>query len=634
MKKVLSVFLALVLVLSCALPTFAVSAEQETANAPRILTISSIPKILASIHENITVALEDFDLDFKDFKAEYDKRGFESAAIKLGVNVLNVLTQALLRGVLDAFADPVNWKNIEDYNAEAENIYFGRDTYQTQAQANAEWKLGYASASVLPDDVGETKYSVGRSLVITSFFGGVPMRGATAESVLDDQRVRVIAVDDGTGEGAVIIAVIDGIGVGSGTIRAIREKLTPYVESGKVSSINISATHSHTALDTQGVSTPFIYALIAGLSRNAKENPEKYPTYNDTFMENLVDTSAETIETAINNMEPGKLYYDTADASGFVYDKRYEVEDVPPVGILRFDPTNAQSKETYLANISCHPTIANSKNCAVSADYIYYLDKNFQMAGHNFIFVQGAVGQLSASDGASVISNEELAERIDDYDITIDEEYRSGIESRVRQMIGLADDFSSLILSAKADGEEELAPVINAKHQEITFTTSNYLLRLACQMKLVDNVIYRSGDGVDEVMLPSEVGYVEFGNRMAFGLYPAELYPEVFHGDVTGADESWSGEEWTYDSMPDYVKKNLSANIDLYAMCFANDYIGYVVPDTYYAFFGHIIPMGDNTAWGGGNTGNDEVMDEILSAGKGTASNIVETFQTLIDNIK
>ena len=74
----------------------------------------------------------------------------------------------------------------------------------------------------------------------------------------------------------------------------------------------------------------------------------------------------------------------------------------------------------------------------------------------------------------------------------------------------------------------------------------------------------------------------------------------------------------------------MSENIDLYAMGFANDYIGYVVPDNSYALFAHIFDLGDSYSWGGGGG----LSDEMLSAGRGTASNIVETFQTLIDEIK
>jgi len=637
MKKLLSLFIALALVMSCTLPAFATSAEPTTAQvavednkkvaSTRTLTIGLIPKILKSVHENISVASEEFEMDFDDLKAEYDKRGFGSTVIKAGINVLNVLGQALIRGVLDAFDDPADWKDIKDYSAESENIYFGRDTYQTEAKSDAEWKLGYASASIVPNDVGTKKYTIANRLYVTA-----SDKGATAKSVLDDQRVRVICVDDGTGAGAVVIAVIDGLGVASGTIRDIREKLQSYVDSGKVASINVSSTHTHSALDTLGVSSPFLYALVEGLYRNAKGETERYPLYNDSFIEGLVDISAKTIETAINNMESGKLYYDTADASKYISDTdRHVVKDIPPVGILRFDPTNPESKETYLANISCHPTLASPKNhYAVSSDYIYYMDKNFQAAGYNFIFVQGAVGELYKTNACTVISKDEITERVNDYDVNIDPNYQKDTVGQLREMIGIADDFTGLVLGAKADGEEALNPVINVKHQEITFTTKNYLLRMACQIKLVDNSIYRSGDGVDDVMLPTEIGYVEFGNRMAFGLYPCEMYPEVFHGGALGAEDSWTGEAWNYDPMPKYVKDNLSENIDLYAMGFANDYIGYVVPDNFYALFAHILDLGDNFLWGGGGG----LSDEMLSAGRGTASNIVETFQKMIDDIK
>ena len=114
-------------------------------------------------------------------------------------------------------------------------------------------------------------------------------------------------------------------------------------------------------------------------------------------------------------------------------------------------------------------------------------------------------------------------------------------------------------------------------------------------------------------MLPTEVGYLELGGRVGFGLFPAELYPEVFWGTTFSADESWDGTDWAYagENSMSHMHRD---GVDLYAICFANDYLGYVVPDNDFAFIAH-------------------QPDELLSAGKHTATIIAQAFAALMDGI-
>ena len=540
--------------------------------------------------------VSDIFSDVNIFEGVTMEKGFLAALIKVSMNALNVFAQGLLKGLCAVYPNPKIWKSYEDFTGE--NILDGRADYQTAAADGAQYKLGYSSASLIPEDFEEGKYYMGRQLNVVSF-----VEGAKAKGIIDDQRVRVVCVDDGSGKGAVVIAVIDGIGVTSTTIRNIRAKLADYVESGKISSINVSATHCHSAIDTQGVSTSFLYTLFANAVNNIFGFTEKVETSYDSFIGNLIDVSAAAIEDAYNSMESGKLYYDKADGSDYIYDKRGLIKDIPPIGILHFVPDSGND-DTYLVNLTCHPTSVRAKNALVSSDYIYYMDEKFIENDCNFLMTQGAVGQLTREDSLL-----EMDETLGD----------------LADTTALGYKFAEIVLDASEDGEEELAPVINVKHTGTNFRTTNYLLQLACECRLVDNEVYRTGLGIDDVVLPSEVGYLEFGRRAAFGLYPCEFYPEVFHGGAVSAEDSWDGKSWDYAPMPDMVDEG----IDLYCVCFANDYIGYVVPDNYYAFLGHIIDLGeDNEFWG-----KSGVADECLSAGKNTASQIVECFEGLVESL-
>ena len=55
--------------------------------------------------------------------------------------------------------------------------------------------------------------------------------------------------------------------------------------------------------------------------------------------------------------------------------------------------------------------------------------------------------------------------------------------------------------------------------------------------------------------------------------------------------------------------------VDMYPICFANDYVGYVVPDNDFAFMAH-------------------EPDELLSTGKYAASTIIQAFQSLMEQIE
>ncbi|MCR5151402.1 MAG: hypothetical protein K6B52_09295 [Clostridiales bacterium] len=550
-------------------------------------------------------------------------------------NKINSVIQTIVKGVCRVYPKPASWKSLDKYTGE--NVYNeddGRQDYQRQKTENAVWKAGYSSASIIPADFKIGKYYLGRQLNL--FASG---ESAKAKGILDDQRVRVICLDDNSGAGAVVMAVIDGLGVTGTTIRKIRKALSSYIEDGRIAAVNISATHCHSALDTQGVSTSFSYVFTANILTNLL-GLDKASTSNDPFIENLVNVTAEQIKKAYANMEEGEMYYSKADISSLCGDKRGYVEkqNMPKAGIVRFVPNNRQSKPTYLVNFTCHPTNVSASAGLVSADYVYYMDECFKQAGANFVMTQGAVGQISASSfevenkenytSISSSCKEKIGEKL----------YK---KSGVEKADSLGEKAAEILLKASNENEEKIEPILNTKYKEIYFKAQNYIMNLACQTRLVDNEVYTTGKGIDDVVMPSEIGYVELGSRVAFGLFPCELYPEVFHGqEIITADKenySWDGNQWEIPAAKDMVREG----IDIYSVCFANDYIGYVVPDNFYSGWGHWSLRGSDRAnyqydtnasffeYAFGGT-----ADQILSAGKHCASQIMNTFKRITDITK
>ena len=553
---------------------------------------------------------------------------------------INDIIQTVVKGICKIYPKPRTWKSIDEFTGE--NVYnenSGRKAYQTEKSENAVWRVGYSQGSIIPEDFAAGKYYLGRQL---NFFAC--LNSAKAEGVLDDQMVRVICLDDNTGKGAVVMAVIDGLGVTSATIRKIRAELTDYVKDGRIAAVNVSATHCHSALDTQGVSTSFSYVLLANVITNLL-GTDRAKTSNDAFIENLINVSVDNIKKAYDNMEKGKMYYDTADIGDYARDKRGYIDqsNTPTAGILHFVPENEGSKETYFVNMTCHPTNVSAKAELVSSDYPFYIDYIMKSNNKNFIMTQGAVGQISGK-GLSVENKENYLKATNELSLKekVTEELYD--KSSVDSADIFGEKMAEIFLNAKNDGEEEIEPIINAKYTSTSFTTDNYTLHLACRIRLVDNEVYTTGSGLDDVCLPSEIGYLEFGGRVAYGLYPCELYPEVFHGQgiITNDKENYSydGTQWTIKSGSEMVKDKLGSNIDTYAICFANDYIGYVVPDNFYSGWGHWALKGSDCANYTYDTSKSifdyafaGTADQILSAGKECASTIMNGFESIIDAI-
>ena len=519
------------------------------------------------------------------FAAEVQDVSIGTSLSKSFYNTLNVIVEKLVSMICKIYPNPADWQNLSEYDGEEVGFLSGRDTYQTEAADGAYWSLGFASRSILPEDVNEGKYNLGRDLT-----------NKIAEGVYDDQRIRVAVIDDNSGEGAVVLGAIDALGVTSTDTRTIRKAVLAYCEEQgiNVASINISATHAHSALDTQGVSTEFFKKLLLGFAYNAMGKTDSLPGMEnaDYFKEYFIAQSIEAVKDAIADMESGKLYFDEIDFSDFIKDKRdlISTEDDPATAALYFVPDSG-SEATYITDITCHATSFSASNGLVGSDYIYYMDQYIkEQTGANLVMVPGAVGQMSR-------------------ELEVDTTGMTEWEDMGASAKALGTEFAKLVLAA--DFSEELSPVLNATHREIFITPENSILVLACEVRLVNNKVFLDNDG--NAIMPSEMGYIEFGNRFALALFPGELYPEVFWDDEITNGTTWDDATWDYDCLGEAVE-----GVTIYPVSITNDALGYVLTDNNFAFMGHII--------------GEEIADEVLSVGKHMGSFLVEEYYTMLEN--
>ena len=506
-------------------------------------------------------------------------------------NGLNAVADVLLRTICALYPTPSSWKNVKDWDGAG--FLPGRETYATEAASGNKWRVGYASRSIIPDDFAPGKYYIGRDLT-----------NRLADGILDDNRVRVAAIDDGSGEGLVIFAVADALGVTRADTMTVRENVLKWAkeQNVRIASINLSATHSHSAIDAQGVATEAIYKILTSgfktvlhIQKDKKlENAERFKAY-------YLNAVTEAMEDAVLDMRTGTLSYAAVDTSAYAHDKRGLIapENLPKAAAFKFVPDDG-SAGVYMADIACHPTSFSAGNGLFSADYIAYMEQRIEeKTGCRFLFLQGASGQISRRNVGVDESR-------------LPEEERLGAETRYMGRV-----FADLILNAEM---EELPAVLNARHTQFLYTPSNFLLVLAVKVQLENDPVYTDRLGLRcHVVL--EEGYVELGGRVGLCLFPVELYPEVFCGTesytMDYAAVSWDGEDWT-EPVPARLAPR--EGIDMYALHLCNDSLGYCVPDSNYAFFGHII--------------GDEIADEVLSLGKHTASAVVNGFKDLMDSLK
>lgn len=502
-------------------------------------------------------------------------------------DALNVVVEGLVSTICRIYPDPVSWKNIDEYNSD--EVYFmnGRNAYLTEENDNF-WSLGYSSRSLIPKDFESGKYNIGRDLT-----------NKPAEGIYDDQRIRVAVIDDNSGEGAVVLGSIDSLGVTSTDVREIRRQVIDYCrnENIQVASINIFATHAHSALDTQGVSTGFANKLIGAFWYNlfGSSSPVAGLENAQAFRDYFISESVQAVKDAFSKVETGKMFYSTVDSSLVVKDKRELIskEDLPEIAVLRFIPDSGNG-DTYICDITCHATSFSAGHNLVGSDFIYYMDEYLKNeANANLVMVAGAVGQVSR-------------------EISVDTQGMTEWEEKGAQAKALGTKFADFVLNA--DYSTQLKPVLNVIHKEVFISPENSILVLACEIGLVNNKVYYDGFLFKDYMLASEIGYIEFGNKVGFSMFPGELYPEVFWGDEITGFANWDGTQWQYDSLADSVQ-----GVDVYPISLANDAIGYVLTDNNFAFMGHII--------------GDGIADEVLSVGKHIGSFLVSEYLSMVNSL-
>ena len=553
MKKFISVILSLAMVFS--IGTTALGTGAAAADTASIVETLNIPT---------------------------DKAQLEQAAKRVLWNVIQALVDTIVKS-LEQVIPTVQFPAKDDF--EFENFYPGMDKFLSEPAEDAVWNIGYGSASLQTGNELDGKHMVAGSLSLDK----------SATAIYDDQRVRAIAMNDGSGRGTVVFAVLDAFGLSSGDVQGIRETLKDFAKEKNIVGINLSVLHQHSCVDTFGMNgnilkMVFLNPVISFMNNFLGTKIDTINGQNKEFMENLYKVTGESIKEAVNSMKEGRLFYSEIEASSYIHDKRTPLVIDPYIHVFKFVPSDG-SRETWLCNAAIHCVGNGAAGTEITGDYPYYMEQVInERADANFVYYQGA--ELAITSEYDAISDKITDEM-----------------PRYEKLAVFGTALGNLVVDSKAPAKE-VAPILNYKAATYFVPVNNTLLSFLGKMGALTNNCVADDNIQFNVEVATEIGYLELGKDIAVAIVPGELEPTLAFGGSFTADDSWRGTDFNYPTFQEVVGNDK----ELLVFGLSNDQIGYILADNDYRSM-----FLEN--------------EEIVSTGSVAGSSTAEAFIGLINSI-
>ncbi|MBR2957684.1 MAG: hypothetical protein IKC20_05475 [Clostridia bacterium] len=615
MKKTITAIIAVLLCLCIIMPTAAF------AQSTNEVSYNSVEEYVALANEETV----DESLQTKIFFA------------KLLNKISNFFINSVLANVLNAIIpDSAAVADYEKFDINKyDNFYAGMDKFIDEPQGDKVWSLGYGKASVLPADFGTKKYAKGA--YIPYIFGNSMYKDE--DGVEEDLMVITVVMDDGSGRGKVVFIALDAMGFANADVRLVREGLKEIAKKHNIVSINVSCTHIHTGIDSQGVWTDPIGCIINNIfSKNVRYGVER------SFIDAVVKGSKKAVEEALAEMTQGKLYYSKTDVEDYVFDRTAPIALDPYLYKLEFVPFAENATPTIIATYGCHPESASydwasadpektlSFDTKFSPDFIWHAEKVINAAGYNFIFIQGNVSTVTSGRGLT-------GDGIDNFPgnahyTAVRYGYEIGYiilgmsmttEERIALNEATGDRLDVAVYANQPDypdytiwyeGREtveavEVKPVLNIKHKQFTVRIDNNIITLLGKTSVADNFVLK--DDMGRHYTVSEVGYLEIGDNMKVYMSPGETFGELFLGG-SGA------QGFELKPIREYTGE------DIIVMDLMNDAAGYVANPANYVLAGlqynEFSGEFDSDTWC------------LISYGKGAAPAFIGSFYEIYDSVR
>lgn len=447
--------------------------------------------------------------------------------------------------ILNSFIPGIDWSGkIPDVSSYVpENFFSGKDKFNYEVNGDAAWSMGFSSRSFLDNiDLSSGEYNLAGKI---SF-----LKPITADKVLDDQGVSTYAISDG--ETTVVYAAVDGYGLARGDVLEIRSRLADFAEKNNISSINVSALHQHSCIDTLGLGVALLPVILRNPLSSVLFENGMVNGVNKSFMEEVYTAVTASIVDAVESMETGSLYYGNVDISEYIKDKREPAVFDPNFERIRFVPNDTNSNEIWVCETGIHLTSISSSNGYVTSDFPYYLKQYVkENCGADVVFVLGS--ELALTRNTSSLQ----------YDTSYDlaAEARAFGEALGKKLMNIEND-------------EELEPILNISHKELEVIAENPIHIVAGREGLLSSVMVK--DGSDFAVI-TEIGYMELGNELGILLVPGEIDPAIIWGGAPDSSITWTGKSWNYTPLAKICNVD---NVICFGLC--NDQIGYILCDNDY----------------------------------------------------
>ena len=635
LKKVLAVMLSLLVVFGAVAATMgagAKTAEAEEANNDYIpSSITCNRQFLDPVYVKIDGAAYNL-LNPVHAIIAMIKADTEQEKKTIGFTYMELLFMDILN-LLAVPAPVANTTFVDADKYDSPNFMAGHKNF-IDSNPNGQWSLGYNQTSLVPDDILDRPYYLGGYLLQN-------FPSNTVEEVLDDMNVYTVVMDDGSGRGKVAFCTIECIGISNKDIRDIRALLADFAKENNIVSINVSATHCHSEIDTMGLWNPF-FLKMANNTLAALNNQlifKTMPGPDEAFMNLLKERTANSVKKAVADMKEGELTLSVKDCSEYFFDDRDPSGYDGNMYVFRFDPT-AEGAETYIVNEPAHPYITglktdDSSGKQLSGDYTAAMNQTLSKYGYNFMPIIGATLGIYSDRGPTNDDVEMTArwQQADRYgkelayitmsmNKTLDEVLESDYvknNAQLKEEIANGGEHYSIWYEGweKVD-EVTVEPILNIACKEVLVTVENPVLLLVGKMGLVNHRILDNKDGTYST--PTEIGYVEIGSNVKVAMMPGEISPELIYGGVTmDAENAFSGTDFNGKS----CAESLEVGEDDILLCFGlcNDEIGYILNDNDYCmiFFDDMQPFGDH-------------YQETIAFSRSSGSILMNAFEELVSD--
>ncbi len=520
----------------------------------------------------------------------------------------------VIDGIMNSFAGVLNKimkendKFVSEDDYVYDNFFEGTAEFIDKAKEGARWSLGHSETSLVPENWQDYDLFLGGFISEQNLFTN------DVREILDDMKVRVIALNDGSGRGTAVFATVDSIGMSNGDIRIVRGMLKEFAEKNNINSINIFATHTHSGIDTQGLWTEIyrkwpknIFSAITGIGKTEQgTDPE--------FMDYLYSRVCAAIKEAVGSMTQGDMTYAEKDIGEEYFNNKNRPSATSLDTMLRrfvFAPYSKGEYPTMIINMSAHPDVVGlpvssdeTKGHGVSGDYIYYMGEVITNAGYNFMFFNGAIAGIYigrvdvkadkrvdiASNYGKEVGKMALALTKSEAEI-MDDPYLMSLNFTPEQTEEWYTPWYKDWVSVK---ERKVEPILNLRLEKVEIPVTNPVIKAAGKLGVVNYLIKRSGR---EYFVTTEIGYMEMGKDIKIAFAPGEICTDLIYGGASLTPEgSLKGEAFSGKTLTDIFGK------DVVIFGLANDAIGYIIPDNDYAMalaFGHYhetLSLGENTA--------------------------------------